>query len=128
METEEKLKEGVEVVPEKDLPEGWKSAKINSGPNSKKEVKPNVEEKFKKVEIIAKKIWRNMETSNEGTKMSAENKLEKDTDMETEEKLKEGAELGTEKDSLVVGTEDMPCSISKNLPEGWTIGNGKGAV
>ena len=134
-----------------------KNAKMNSGPNAKKKMKSNNEEKFKKVEIIAKKLKESidivdeketkivteieldkypglvaMEKLNKGRKAIAENELEKDTRMKTEEKLKEDTEESTEKETkdsvVVVGTEDLPCSISKNLPEGWTIGNGKGAV
>ena len=127
-------------------------AKKKSGPNPKEEVEPNVKEKVNKEEIVVEtsrecgelvdeketKIGLGnelenypglvaMEKLNEDTKTSAESKLEKDNDLETEEMLKEGTDVGAEKekkDSVVVGTE----SISINLPEGWTIGNDKGAV
>ena len=122
-----------------------KSGKVNSGPNSKEEVKPDVDNKEEIIENridLVGEIETNIclenelenypglvatEKLNEGTKTSAENKLEKDNDLETEEMLKEGTDVGAEKEkknSVEVGTE----SIFKNFPEGWTIGNDKGAV
>ena len=100
-------------------------AKANSA-NSKIEVKPNVEkfsdEKFTTECVGEKEMEMSLENeleevvATETLNEDTENEQEKETELETEEELKKTA-------------ENIPAySVSKNLPEGWTIGSEKGAI